>query len=200
MLTPFVLFAERLGSDKIGVDKRHFIGIFHCKINILRMSQRDFIVVGILQRDLIATEVRKDIITTIFPRTGSVEDIGKFVYQGGFTARFTTEDRHGTHKEWLHFRRNIFPVAERVFADLRTADTHKGTFRIDQHRLDPQMFHILWRIGFFRGVDQVRLNPFFSHKLFDAVAPYIPAVWIWLHALFIESMNTDIFLIFKGLQ
>ncbi len=38
MLTPFVLFAERLGSDKIGVDKRHFIGIFHCKINILRMS------------------------------------------------------------------------------------------------------------------------------------------------------------------
>ena len=149
MLTPFVLFAERLGSDKIGVDKRHFIGIFHCKINILRMSQRDFIVVGILQRDLIATEVRKDIITTIFPRTGSVEDIGKFVYQGGFTARFTTEDRHGTHKEWLHFRRNIFPVAERVFADLRTADTHKGTLRIDQHRLDPQMFHILRRIGFF---------------------------------------------------
>ena len=200
MLTPFVLFAERLGSDKIGVDKRHFIGIFHCKINILRMSQRDFIVVGILQRDLIATEVRKDIITTIFPRTGSVEDIGKFVYQGGFTARFTTEDRHGTHKEWLHFRRNIFPVAERVFADLRTADTHKGTLRIDQHRLDPQMFHILRRIGFFRGVDQVRLNAFFGHKLFDAVAPHIPAVWIRFHALFVKSMNADIFLILKGLQ
>ena len=200
MLTPFVLFAERLGSDKISVNKRHFIGIFHCKINILSVSQRDFIVVGILQCNLIAAKMRKDIIATIFPCTGSVEDIGKFVYQGGFTARLAAKDRHGTHKERLHFRRNIFPVAERVFADLRTADTHKGTLRIDQHRLDPQMFHILWRIGFFRGVDQVRLDPLFSHKLFDAVAPHIPAVRIWLHALFVEGMNTDIFLIFKGLQ
>eukprot|EP01084_Bolivina_argentea_P231218 389962_1 len=101
MLTPFVLFAERLGSDKISVNKRHFIGVFHCKINVLSVAQRDFIVVGILQCDLITTEVRKDIITTIFPRTGGIEDIGKFVYQGGFTARLAAKDRHGTHKERL---------------------------------------------------------------------------------------------------
>ena len=200
MLAPFVLFAERLSCHKIGVDKRHFIGIFYCKINILSVSQRDFIVVGILQCNLIAAKMRKDIIATIFPCTGSVEDISKFVYQGGFTARLAAKDRHGAHKERLHFGRNIFPVAEWIFADLRTANTHKGTFRIDQHRLDPQMFHILWRIGFFRGVDQIRLDPFFSHKLFDAVAPHIPAVRIRLHALFVEGMNTDIFLIFKGLQ
>ena len=57
MLTPFVLFAERLGSDKISVNKRHFIGIFHCKINVLCVAQRDFIVIGILQCDLITAEV-----------------------------------------------------------------------------------------------------------------------------------------------
>ena len=200
MLASLVLFAERLSGDKIGIDKYHFIGIFHRKINVLSVAQCDFIVVGILQCDLIPAEVRKDIIATIFPRTGGIEDIGKFVYQGGFTARLAAKDRHGTHKERLHFRRNIFPVAERVFADLCTADTHKGTFRIYQHRFDPQMFHILWRIGFFRGVDQVRLDPLFSHKLFDAVAPHIPAVRIRLHALFVESMNANIFLIFKSLQ
>ena len=27
------------------------------------------------------------------------------------------------------------------------------------------MFHILWRIGFFRGVDQIRLDPFLSQLL-----------------------------------
>ena len=35
-------------------------------------------------------------------------------------------------------------IAAEYCMDMRTADTHKGTFRIDQHRIDPQMFHILW--------------------------------------------------------
>ena len=57
VLAPFVLFAERLRGDEIGVNKGDFISIFHREINILGMTERDFIVVGILQRHLVAAKV-----------------------------------------------------------------------------------------------------------------------------------------------
>ena len=58
----------------------------------------------------------------------------------------------------------------------------------------------LRRVGLFRGVDPVRRNALLFHKRFDAVAPHVPAVRIRLHALFVKGMNTNIFLIFKGLK
>ncbi len=200
VLAPFVLLTERLSSDEIGINERHFIGVFNRKINVLRMTQRDFIVVGILQRHLIPAEVREDIIPAILPGAGGVKDVRQLVDQRGFTAGFPAEDRHGAHKERLHFGGNVFPIAERVFADLRSADVHKGAFGVNQHRLRSQMLRVLRGVGLFRGVDPVRLNPFLFHKGFYAVAPHVPAVGIRLHALFVKGMNTNVFLVFEGLQ
>ena len=50
-------FAERLRGDEIGINKGDFIGVFHREINVLGMTERDFIVVGILQRHLVAAKV-----------------------------------------------------------------------------------------------------------------------------------------------
>ena len=144
--------------------------------------------------------MRKNIIPAIFPGAGGIEDIGELIDQRRFTARLAAEDRHRPHKERFHFRRNIFPVAERVLADLPAANIHKGPLRIDKHRLDPQMLKVLRRIGLFRGIDPVRLDPFFAHKSADPMAPDVPAVRIGLHPLFIEGVDANILLIFKGLQ
>ncbi|MNY68721.1 hypothetical protein D3C86_2065330 [compost metagenome] len=57
MLASFVLFAERLSGHEVGIDKRHFIGVFHRKIDVLRLAQGDFVIVGILGRHLIPAEV-----------------------------------------------------------------------------------------------------------------------------------------------
>ncbi|MNT10697.1 hypothetical protein D3C72_1455400 [compost metagenome] len=57
VLASFVLFAERLSGHEVGIDKRHFIGVFHRKIDVLRLAQGDFVIVGILERHLIPAEV-----------------------------------------------------------------------------------------------------------------------------------------------
>ena len=81
MLTPLVLQTERLSADEVGIDKCHLVGIFHCEINILGMTEGNFIVIRILERHLIAAEMRKDIIPAIFPGAGSIEDIGELIDQ-----------------------------------------------------------------------------------------------------------------------
>ncbi|MNL48074.1 hypothetical protein D3C87_1709030 [compost metagenome] len=86
VLTPFVLFTERLGGDKIRIDKRDLVGVFHREINVLSVAERDFVVVGILERHLIAAQMREDIIASVFPRTTGVEDVCQLVDQRGFTA------------------------------------------------------------------------------------------------------------------
>ncbi len=200
MLAPFVFFAEGLSSHEICIDKRHLVGVFHRKINVLGMPEGNLIIVGILQRHLVATEVRKDVIPPVLPGAGGVKDVCQLVHQGRFTAGFAPQDRHRAHEKRLHFGGNILPVAERVFADLRAANVHKGALRIDQHRFDPEMLQILRGVRLFRGVDPVRLDPFLFHKRLNAVAPDIPAVGIGLHPLFVKGMDTDIFLVLKGLQ
>ena len=81
VLAPFVFFAERLGGDKIGIDKCHLVGVFHREINVLGMPERNFVIVGILQRHLVATQVREDIVTAVLPRAGGVEDVSELVDQ-----------------------------------------------------------------------------------------------------------------------
>ena len=81
VLAPFVFFTERLCGDEIGIDKRHFVGVFDRKINVLGMTERDFVVVGILQRHLVAAKVREDIIAAVLPRAGGVEDVRQLVDQ-----------------------------------------------------------------------------------------------------------------------
>jgi hypothetical protein len=34
---------ERLSADEVGIDKCHLVGIFHCEINILGMTEGNFI-------------------------------------------------------------------------------------------------------------------------------------------------------------
>ena len=142
----------------------------------------------------------KDIITSVFPRAGGIEDICQLVNQRRFPAGFTAQNRNCAHKERLHFGRDVIPVAERVFADLRPADVHECTLRIDQHRFNAQMLAELRCVGLFRGVDPVGRNALLFHKRFNAVAPHVPAVWIRLHALFVKRMNANVFLIFEGLK
>ncbi len=199
MLTPFILFAKRLRGHEIGVDKRHFISVFHRKINILSMTERDFVVIGILQRHLVAAEMRKHIIAAIFPGAGCVENIGELIHQHRFPARLAAQNRHRAYKERLHFGRDVLPVAERISADLRAADIHKGAFRVDNHGLDAEMFAVLRRVGLLGGIDGIRLDPLLLHKRFNAFAPDVPAVRIRLHALFIKGVNADVFLVFKRL-
>lgn len=73
----------------------------------------------------------KDIIVVIFLCIGGVEDIGKFVYQGGFIVWFVVKDCYGMYKKWFYFGRNIFLVVEWVFVDLCIVDIYKGMFWID---------------------------------------------------------------------
>ena len=81
VLAPFVFFTERLSGDEIGIDKRHLVGIFHCEINVLSVAERDFVIVGILQRHLVAAQVREDIIAAVLPCAGGIEDIRQLVDQ-----------------------------------------------------------------------------------------------------------------------
>ncbi|MNC73055.1 hypothetical protein D3C75_1241920 [compost metagenome] len=81
MLPPFILFTERLRSDKVGVDKRHFIGVFHRKIHVLGLPKRDLVIIGILQRHLVTPEMGEDVVTAIFPGAGGVEDVRQLIDQ-----------------------------------------------------------------------------------------------------------------------
>ncbi len=86
MLAPFILQAERLRGDEIGIDKGDFIGVLHRKVDVLRLAESDLVVVGILQRHLVAAQMRKDVVASVLPGAGSVEDIRQLVDQRGLAA------------------------------------------------------------------------------------------------------------------
>ncbi len=199
MLAPLILFTEGLSGHEIGIDKGHLIGVLHRKVDVLRLAEGNLVIVGVLQRHLIATEMGEDVIAPVLPCAGGIEDVSQLIYQRRFAARLAAEDRHRTDEEGLHLGGNVFPVAERVSADLPAADVHKGAFRIDQHRLNLEVLLIGLGIGLFRGVDPVGLDPFLIHKSFDPFTPHVPAVRVRLHSLFVKGMDTNIFLVFKGL-
>lgn len=112
------------------------------------MPQRDFVIVGILQRHFITAQVGKHIIASVFPGTGGIEHIRQFINEGGFTAGLPAEHRHSAHKEGFDLCRNIVPVAERRLTDLPPADIHKGTFRVDKHCFDAERFTVTRHIRF----------------------------------------------------
>ena len=73
MLTAAVLFTLVV-TKSVSINAT-LLAYFHCKINILRVAQRDFIISGILQCDLITAKGVKRHNRDHIPRTGGNEDI-----------------------------------------------------------------------------------------------------------------------------
>ncbi len=126
---------------------------------------RNFIVIRILERHLIAAEMRKTHNPGHIPR--------RWWYWKILASLLTSVDlpldsppRIATvrTKNGFTFASEYIPSSvERVLADLPAANIHKGPLRIDKHRLDPQMLKVLRRIGLFRGIRSgSALIPFFA--------------------------------------